>query len=225
MAKKDEKTHDELETVQHALTSTEAFIEKHQKQILIGVATVVLIVLAVLSFRNFYLEPREVAAENEMYKCQAAFAADSFKVALDGDNKGSIGFKEIVSEYGITASGKLAAAYAGICYYKLGQYEDAIKYLSQFDGNDTYFSASVIGLTGDCYVELGETSKALSYFEKAADKENAVMSPVYLKKAGLVYESLSQPEKAEKEYTSIKEKYPKSPEAADIDKYIARIQK
>jgi tetratricopeptide (TPR) repeat protein len=225
MSKKEEKKHDELENVQHALTSTEAFIEKYQKQILIGVAVVVLVVLAVLSFRNFYLEPREIAAENEMYKAQAAFATDSFKIALEGDGKESIGFKEIVSEYGITASGKLAAAYAGICYYKLGQFENAVKYLSQYDGDDTYFSASVIGLTGDCYVELNETSKAISYFDKAADLENTVMSPVYLKKAGLVYESLNEAEKAEKEYTTIKEKYPKSPEAADIDKYLARVQK
>ena len=225
MSKKEEKKHDELENVQHALTTTEAFIEKYQKQILIGLATVVLIVLAVLSFRNFYLEPREIAAENEMYKAQVAFSTDSFKIALEGNGKESIGFKEIVSEYGITASGKLAAAYAGICYYKLGQFENAVKYLSQYDGGDTYFSASVIGLTGDCYVELAETSKALRYFEKAADLENAVMSPVYLKKAGLVYESLKEPEKAEKEYTTIKEKYPKSPEAADIDKYLARVQK
>jgi len=74
-------------------------------------------------------------------------------------------------------------------------------------------------------VELGETDKAISYFEKAADKENAVMSPVYLKKAGLVYESLNKPDKAEKEYTKIKDNYPKSPEASDIDKYIARVQK
>jgi tetratricopeptide (TPR) repeat protein len=208
MSKKEENKHDELENVQNALTSTEAFIEKYQKQILFAVGAVVLIVLAILAFRNFYLEPREVAAQNEMYKSQASFATDSFKIALEGDNKGAIGFKEIVSEYGITASGKLAAAYAGICYYKMGQYEDAVKYLSQYDGDDTYFSASVIGLTGDCYVELNETSKALSYFEKAADLKNEVMSPIYLKKAGLVYESLKETDKAEKAYTTIKEKYP-----------------
>ena len=225
MSKKEDKKHDELVNVEHALTSTEAFIEKYQKQIIYGVGAIVLIVLVALSFRNFYLEPREVAAENEMYKSQAYFAKDSFKIALDGNGAESLGFKDIVSEYGITASGKLAAAYAGICYYKLGQYENAIKYLSQFDGKDSYFAASVIGLTGDCYVELGETSKAISYFDKAADKKNDVMSPVYFKKAGLVYESLNQPEKAEKEYTKIKDSYPKSTEAADIDKYIARVQK
>lgn len=225
MSKKEDKKHDELENVQHALTASEAFIEKYQKQIIFGVGAVVLVVLVALSIRNFYLEPREVAAQNEMYKSQAFFATDSFRVALEGKEPESIGFKEIVSEYGITASGNLAAAYAGICYYKLGQYDNAIKYLTQFDGGDTYFTATVIGLTGDSYVELGETSKAISYFDKAADLDNTVMSPIYLKKAGLVYESLKQPEKAEKKYTIIKEKYPKSPEAADIDKYIARVQK
>src|ERR1035437_311011 len=225
MSKKEENKHNELENVQNVLTSTEVFIEKYQKQIIFGVAAVGLLVLVALSFRNFYLEPREITAENEMYKAQAFFQKDSFKVALEGNGGDCVGFKEIVSDYGITASGKLAAAYAGICYYKLGQYDNAIKYLSQFDGDDTYFSASVIGLTGDSYVELGETSKAISYFDKAADKNNTVMSPIYLKKAGLVYESLNQPEKAEKEYSKIKDNYPKSPEAADIDKYLARVQK
>ncbi|MDR3651915.1 MAG: tetratricopeptide repeat protein [Paludibacter sp.] len=225
MSKKEEKKHDELVNVEHALTSTEAFIEKYQKQIIFGVGAVVLIVLLALSFRNFYLQPREVAAENEMYKAQAFFAKDSFRVALEGNGIESVGFKEITSEYGITASGKLAGAYAGICYYKLGQYDNAIKYLTQYSADDSYFATSVIGLIGDCYVELGQTSKAIGYFDKAADKDNAVISPIYLKKAGLVYESLNQPEKAEKEYTKIKDKYPKSAEAVDIDKYLARVQK
>ena len=163
--KKDHKT-DELESVEHVLSTSEAFIEKYQKQIIFSVATIVLVVLAILAFRNFYIQPREIAAETEMGKAQSFFAVDSFKVALEG-NKDIIGFKEIVSEYGITKSGNLATAYAGICYYKLGQYENAIKFLSQYDSNDNYFSTSVIGLIGDAYVELGENSKALSYFEKA----------------------------------------------------------
>lgn len=225
MAKKEEKKHEELANVEHALTSTEAFIEKYQKQIITGVGIVILVALLIVSFKNFYLDKREIAAQKELSQAQAAFATDSFRVALEGKGVQSMGFKEIASEYSITSSGKLASAYAGICCFKLGQYQDAIDYLSKFNGDDNYLSVNVIGLTGDCYVNLNETSKALGYFEKAANKDNAVLSPVYLKKAGLVYESLNQPEKAEKAYTKIKEKYPKSSEASDIDKYIARVQK
>jgi tetratricopeptide (TPR) repeat protein len=224
MSKKEVKKQDELENVQHALSASEAFIEKYQKQILYVVAAVVLVVLAVLSFHNFYMKPREVNAETEMAKAQMFFAADSFKIALEG-NKETIGFKEIASEYSITASGNLASAYAGICYYKLGQYDNAVKFLSQFDGKDDYFTTVVIGLIGDAYVELGKPEKALNYFEKAGDKNNKVLSPVYIKKAGVVLESLNKSDKALEKYQSIKDKYPTSVEAQDIDKYIARIEK
>lgn len=107
MSKKADNKHDELENVQHALTTSEAFIEKYQKQILTAIGIIVLVVLAILAFRSYYLKPREVAAENEMSKAQAFFAADSFKVALDG-NKDILGFKEIASDYSLTASGNLA---------------------------------------------------------------------------------------------------------------------
>ncbi|MBP1677581.1 MAG: Tetratricopeptide 1 repeat-containing protein [Bacteroidetes bacterium] len=224
MSKKADNKHDELENVQHALTTSEAFIEKYQKQILTAIGIIVLVVLAILAFRSYYLKPREVAAENEMSKAQAFFAADSFKVALEG-NKDILGFKEIASDYSLTASGNLATAYAGICYYKLGQYENAIKYLSQYDGDDAYFSISLIGLTGDAYVELGQVEKGISYFDKAANSKNDVISPIFLKKAGVAYESLNKPEKALELYNKIKDNYPKSNEASDIDKYIARVQK
>ncbi|MBP6611391.1 MAG: tetratricopeptide repeat protein [Paludibacter sp.] len=215
---------DELQQVEQVLSRSEAFIEKYQKQLLLTVAVAVLLVLAVLAFKNFYLGPQEREAENEMAKAQAAFAVDSFKVALNG-KADIIGFEEIVSEYSMTPSGNLAAAYAGICYYKLGQYENAVKYLSKYDGDDNYFTTSVIGLIGDAYVEMGKKEDAVDYFVKAADKKNEVLSSVYLKKAGIAYEALTQPEKALELYTKIKDSYPRSTEAADIDKYIARVEK
>ncbi|MDR1585720.1 MAG: tetratricopeptide repeat protein [Prevotellaceae bacterium] len=224
MAKKETDKRDEFQSVEQALTTTEAFIEKYQKQILTGIGIIVLTVLAILAFRNFYLRPQEIAAENELYKAENYFSVDSFEVALNG-NFEFAGFKEIASKYRLTSSGNVATAYAGICYYKLGEYQHAIKYLSQYDGKDNYLTATVTGLIGDSYVELNETGKAVGYFEKAAGLDNQVTAPIYLKKAGLAYESVNKPDKAVKSFTTIKEKYPQSNEASDIDKYIARIQK
>jgi tetratricopeptide (TPR) repeat protein len=224
MSKQEQNKPEELEQVEQVLSKSEAFIEKYQKQLLLAVAIVVLSVLSVLAFKNFYIDSRETQAQNEMAKAQALFAVDSFKVALDGKGE-VVGFKEIASEYSITSSGNLAEAYAGICYYKLGQYDNAIKYLSQFDGEDNYFTTSIIGLIGDAYVEMGKNKDAVDYFVKAADKENEVLSAVFLKKAGKVYEALGKPEKALEVYTQIKDNYPKSSEASDIEKYIARVQK
>ncbi|MDD3196577.1 MAG: tetratricopeptide repeat protein, partial [Paludibacter sp.] len=181
MSKKVQKNADEFENVEQVLTSSEAFIEKYQKQILYGLGAIALVVIAVLAIGNFYVTPRQNAAANEMYASQAYFAVDSFKVALEGDGFESIGFEEISSKYSMTSSGNLAKAYAGICYYNLQDYEKAIDFLTKYDGDDEYFSVTVIGLIGDAYAELEQLDNAVKFFNKAADAKNQVLTPFYLK--------------------------------------------
>jgi len=217
------KKKDEFATVEQALSTSEAFIEKNQKQILIAVGVVIAMVLLVLAVRNFYIKPRETAAENEMYRAQMFFANGNFERALNGDDFTTIGFRAIATDFRMTRSGNLAAAYAGISYFRLGDFHNAIKFLSRFNGKDSYLTASVIGLIGDSYVELGEVAKAIGYFERAANMKNDVMSPIFLKKAGLAHESLGNLTRAARAFQEIKDSYPNSQEAADIDKYIARV--
>lgn len=225
MAKKETSTPTEIENVELVLSKSEQFIEKHQKQLLIGLGIALAIVLAILAFRNFYLKPRIEAAENAIYKAQNYFAIDSFKIALNGNGSSDMmGFKDIASEYGMTPSGKVATAYAGICSYKLGDYQNAVKFLSQYDGKDEYFNTSVIGITADAYAEMGEADKAFDLYKKAIAKKNE-LAPVYLKKAGVLYETKGKSEDALKMYQTIKDDYPTSVQATDIEKYIARVQK
>lgn len=224
MSKKAATKHDEFENVEHALTTSEAFIEKYQKQILYGVGVVAVIVIGFLAINNFYVKPRAIEAANEMYKSQMYFSTDSFRLALEGDGFESIGFEAISSDFSFTPSGNLAKAYAGICYYHMGEYEKAIDFLSGFDADDDYISIMAVGLMGDCYAELGDSDKAVKFFMKAAESENDVLSPLYLKKAGIVYESEGKADKALENYLSIKNDYPMSIENQDIDKYIARLQ-
>ena len=214
---------DQLENVQNAIGKSEAFIEKYQNQILYAVLAVVILVLAVLAFKNYYVSPKEKDAQAQLSIGERYFATDSFKVALEGNGIDYIGMKEIVNEYSVTDAANVAAAYAGISYYKLGNYEQAINYLKKFDDNgDVNITPMVLGLTGDSYVELGEVDKGIKFFLKAAKKENPQLSPIYLKKAGIAYESKGEFKKALEVYTQIKDVYFKSAEAQDIEKYIER---
>lgn len=223
--KKEAQEPDNLKTVENVLSKSEAFIEKYQKQILYGVGVVVLVVLAILAFRNWYLVPRENNAETKLAACQNYFAVDSFRVALNGDGtENCIGFKGVIDEYGMTKSANLANAYAGVCSYKLKDYNNAIKYLEKFSGKDVNIAPSITGLIGDCYVELGKVEDGIKYFMKAADSENEMISPIYLKKAAIAYESKGDYKKAIEVYTKIKDEYARSQEASDIDRYIARAQ-
>jgi tetratricopeptide (TPR) repeat protein len=223
--KKEAQQPDNLKSVENVLSKSEAFIEKYQKQIVYVIGGIVLVALIIVAFNNFYLKPKESEAENKIAICQNYFAVDSFKVALNGDGtENCIGFKGVIDEYGLTKSADLANAYAGICCFKMGDYNAAVEYLNKFSGKDINVSPALIGLIGDCYVELGKIEEAIKYFNKAADSNNDLISPIFLKKAGVAYESLGKYDKAVEAYTLIKDKYFKSSEASDIEKYISRAQ-
>jgi len=222
MATKGKSNDKELE-VGIIVSKSEQFIEKYQKQIIYGVVGILLIVGAFMGIRHGYSLPREKKAETSLFKGEQYFARDSFALALNGNGADYPGFESIISDYGSTKSGNLAKAYAGICYFKLGENDKAIKLLKSFSGSDKMISPTITGLIGDCYVNMGNVKEGVGYFEKAANQaSNSAISPTYLKKAGLAYENLKQYNDAVKAYTVIKEKYATSMEASDIDKYITR---
>lgn len=213
-----------LESVENALSRTEQYIEENQKSLTIIVIAVAVIIAVYLGYKKFYLAPAEKNAQEEMFMAEKYFELDSFQLALDGDGS-YLGFLDIINEYGVTKSANLSHYYAGVSYLRLGQYEDAIKHLKKFDSNDILVSTIALGAIGDAYVELGELDEAVSFFVKAAErKKNEFTSPIYLKKAGLVYENIGDLNKALDVYEKIEKLYPKSEEASDIQKYIAKVK-
>jgi tetratricopeptide (TPR) repeat protein len=222
MATKEKSASKDIE-VDVIVSKSEQFIEKHQTKVITGIVVIALVVGAILGIRYGYLIPQEKKAAAALFKGEQYFARDSFALALNGNGADYPGFEYIISEYAYTSTSNLAKAYAGICHLRLGEPDKALDFLKGFSGKDNMVSPSVIGSIGDCYVNLGNTKEAIGYFEKAAKQaDNEVVSPAFLKKAGIAYESLKQYNDAVKTYTSIKEKYFNSEEASDIDKYITR---
>ena len=224
MATEGKYTNEEFDAeVEELVSRTELFIEENKKTIIYGIIAVAVVIGAVLGIKYGYLIPREKKASAALFAGEQYFAKDSFALALNGNGADYMGFEAIIDQWGSTDAGNLAKAYAGICCFKMGDNEKALNHFTSFDGGDQLVSPAITGLIGDCYVNMGNVKEGISYFEKAAKQaNNEVISPVYLKKAGIAYESLKQYADAAKAYTQIKENYMNSMEAADIDKYITR---
>jgi len=224
MSKKKETNEAGFQTVENALSKTEQYIEENQRSLTIIVLAIVVVVGGYLGYKKFYLEPNNEEANAAMFYAQRYFEQDSFRLALEGDGA-NYGFLDITDEYGMTKSGNLARLYAGISYYKMGQYEDAVDNLKKFDSNDILYATMALGALGDCYVELGDLKKAASFYVKAAQrKKNDLTTPVFSKKAGLVYEELKDYKKALECYEVIQKDYPQSDEGRDIERYIAGVK-
>ena len=221
----EQKHHNEQMNVEDALTQSEAFLIKNKKAIIGGVVAVIIIVAGFIMYKHLYAEPREEKAQAALFKGQELFEQDNFEQALNGDSIGYTGFLKIASDFSGTKAANLAKAYAGICYAHLDKYDEAIKYLNDFDGTDQMVGPAVLAAAGNCYAQLDQLDKAVSSLLKAADKADSnTLSPIYLLQAGEILVKQGKAEEAIKAYTTIKDKYFQSYQAMDIDKYIEQAK-
>lgn len=223
MAKKKEQE-EVIVDVQEVYSKTEVFVQENQNLLMGIVAGIAIVIGAYFTYTNFYLEPLQQEAQEEMFMAERYFAQDSMNLAINGDNVHA-GFLEIIDNYSSTNAGNLAKYYVGIAYLRTSKFEAAIAALKDFDKKDEILGTIALGGIGDAFMELGDYAQAAEYYEEAADREsNDFTTPIYLKKAALTYEMLENYEEALEKYKQIKKEYKKSAEAGDIDKYIARAE-
>lgn len=200
------------------------FVRENQKSLLFISSAVIALIIIYFAYQKFYLAPREIEASNQMYVAQDYWDKKQWDKAINGD-AGYPGFAKIVDEYSNTKAANLAFYYLGVAYLNKGEYKKAIDNFTNYRGDDLIIAAQALGNTGDAYVELKDFDKAVTYYKKAADKgNNSFISPMYLKKLGLVYEAQKDFKSAAEAYQKIKTDFPESSDAASIDKYVARAE-
>ncbi|HRN94667.1 MAG: tetratricopeptide repeat protein [Chitinophagales bacterium] len=199
------------------------FFEEKQKLVTyVGAGLLVVIVALVFVFMK-WLPERNVAAQKAMFHAELAFAKDSFNVALNG-NGSNKGFLDVMNNYSFTKAANLSNYYAGICYFNLKQYDNAVKYLNKFSTNDPILGAVKLNAIGDSYSELGKMDEASSYYKKAASySDNEVYTPYFLLKAALAYEKQKNYSTAKELLENLRTQYPNSDEGREAEKYLARV--
>jgi tetratricopeptide (TPR) repeat protein len=215
---KEEKDLDINETID----KVENYWEGNKKSISIILGAIILVVGGYFIYTTMIVAPQEKDAEKDMFFAEQYFGMDSMKLALNGDGN-KMGFLQIIENYGSSNSANLAHYYAGICYLKMGDFQNAIDYLEKYDAEDDVTGAIALGGIGDANLELGKKDEALKYYKKAIDwDKNQFTACLYMMKAATVYELNGDYKSAADLYEKIKKDYPNSTEAREVDRYIAR---
>jgi tetratricopeptide (TPR) repeat protein len=200
------------------------FQDSYGKTFAIVLGLILIVVLGFFAYKQFFIDPKEKLATEAMFRAEDYYRADSIRLALNGDAVNA-GFAKIVSRYSGTKAANLASFYAGSCYLKLGDFNNAVKYLKDFKTSAIQVQAKAYGLLGDAYSELNQKDQAVEEYKKAGTlfEQDEVISPEYLFRAGYLLESMGKSQDAITMYELIKSKYPSSPRGFDIDRYLARL--
>jgi TolA-binding protein len=233
--KEESTTVEVFSNLDEGANKVEKFLEKNQKWIFSGILAIIILVAGYMWYSSNVIEPREEKAINEMLTAQQYFdqainatddqtMKDNFDKALNGA-EGKYGFIQVADKFSGTKAANLSHYYMGVIYYKNKDFKKAVDELSKFNADDDVLQPSAYGLIGDAFLELDQPKDALSYYEKAAKySENEFTAPRYYFKAGKVAMEIGNNAKAKKYFEIIKEKYPNSQEATNIDIFIAQAQ-
>ena len=196
------------------------FYNERKKVLNIVTTGVLVVVIIVLAYLLYYVPSQQKKADIAIYKAEYYFSVDSLELALNGDGFFD-GVLSIIDDYGHTKTGNRAKYIAGICYLKLGEYDDAIKYLKKFRSNDKFVSVQALGSIGDAYMEKNDLDNAAKYYKKAISKnENDLITPIYLLRLGMLCEMQGKWKEAVSNYEKLQKEHPQSYEAIDIEKRI-----
>lgn len=220
----------EQEALGTAMNKTEMFFEKNSKSMIIALLALFVLAAAIFGYRQLISQPRERKAAEMIAQAQYRFESTTpeYQLALEGDANGP-GFLDVIDQYGSTRAGNLAKHYAGICYLRLGDLDNAATYLAKYKPAKgipaEIVNAQNIGLQGDIAVEKGDYAAAIKLFEKAAKiSDNNLTAPMYLRKAGLAEQAQGNEQKAAAFYEEILTSYPASMEARDAEKLLGSIK-
>ncbi len=217
----------EAQEVTTISTPSVPFWEKNPKLVLYALVGIAALVGGWLLYKNMIVAPQHKEALTAMWQAEQQFGRDSFQLALDNPGGGFEGFVALADKYSATKAGNACNYYAAVCNLQTGNFDNAIQYMEKFDAAGTVLPALKYGVLGDCYSEKQDFSKALNYYEKAADAaEVDVLAIYYLKKLGMLNEQQGKKEAAIKAYERIRRDYPNQQvgDWREIEKYIYRAK-
>ncbi len=200
------------------------YIDQNKSKLITYGIGVVVVAALVVFYVNHRTENNQQAGI-ELSRIMNDYDSGSYLEAIEGKaGTNLVGLKKIVGQYGSTENGETAKLFLANSYNFLGKYDEALKYYEDYDGDiDMYKAAAIAGEAG-IYATRKQYQKAADLYKKAASvSEKVVLNPDYLMQAGINYLSANKQDKAKEVFKRIQKNYETSPEARNVNQYLALL--
>lgn len=187
---------DEPIALDKALNKSEAFVIKHKNTIIAAIAILIAFIAGLTIYMN-KMDEKEINAKDAKEEVRKLPEAEQIEA-----------YKNITNKYEGTDAANLSKAEIGFLYAKEGNYQEAIKYLEDFESDDNIFKAAVLGTLGDCYAGINNNEKAIETLKEAAEMaKEPILTSKYLYTIATLYEATGKKAEANKAYQDIITRY------------------
>jgi tetratricopeptide (TPR) repeat protein len=233
----------ELVETNEAVAKAKDFWAKFSKPIIYAGSAVILLIGGWYAYKQFVVAPKQQKANETVFPAEklfgkivqaGTFSKDSINTVLNGGADGDIkvtGLLTVIKNYSGTAAANRANYIAGACYLHLKEFDKAIKYLKEFEGNGaSQIESAAFRMLGDAYAEQKKNDDALSYYKKAvsaaAAKDESTRF-LALSRAALFCDATGKSKEAVEYLKQIKEEitpafFSMNRIDFDADKYLAK---
>lgn len=198
------------------------YFENNRNTVYAAAGTIVAVVVLILAF-SWNQSRNNERALSEMAVAVQRYEAGNFQAALDGDVS-FVGLIDVADHYGGTDSGNLAMFYAADALFRVGALDRSLEYFEAYSKDANYLGASAFAGEAAIRELQGDTKMAGDLFLRAASVfESDITSPMYLQRAARAYVSAGENGKALAAYESIRDDFPGSQAARNIEFFIAQV--
>ncbi len=183
----------------------------------IGIATGIAAVLVLVIGYTIYSGSQEDKAQAILAKAEQYLNMADWERALNGDAvEGTAGFASIVSNFGSTDAGNLAAYYAAVSSLNLGNNEDALMYIRKHTPPNDVIGIGALALHATIEANAGNHKQAGDLYLKAANMvKSSTNTPQNLLLAAHHYMAGDLKSDAKKAVDRIVNEFPDSPQAQE----------
>jgi len=195
------------------------------KSKVIGIASAIALVIVLGIAYVFMSIGNEEKAQVLLSQAEQHFAASDWEKALNGDaTNGTAGYATIVSNYGSTDAGNLAAYFAAVASMNLGNNDDALMYIRKHDAPNDVIGIGAVSLHATIEANAGNYKEAGNLYLKAANMAKSdTNSPQQLLLAAIHFMAADLKSDAQKAVDRILEEFPDSAQAQEARKISAQL--
>ena len=224
MSKKQVQEELERDPLLETFSRAQGFYENNKTTVYGGLLAIILIVGGAIGY-YYYSTAQEEKAQTLMADASVFYMNSNYQKALTGSEEDfTVGFEQIINNYSGTDAANLARYYAAVCEYNLGNIEQAVTYIEDYEIPEGILGVGPISFHAVVMTDLGNHSDAAELYVKAAewDQNDATTPYNYLEAANAYYDAGNQSE-AKKYAQLVVDEYSNSDQTAQAQRLLGML--